>query len=115
MFDSFFIFAGTAIMIAGMIINIWSTLLIGVDIYYYKDLFLGKAIINFKKEGPYSLFSNPMYGPGQANGYGSALVCGSVAGLIFMFLNQVMMYIFYFVIEKPHIKRITAEVETAGS
>lgn len=102
------IFTVTGIMIAAsaFIINVWSTKLVGIDIYYYKDLFLGRKILDFKKEGPYKIFSNPMYGPGQGNGYGTALIYGSPAGLTGILLNQIMMYIFYFVIEKPHIKKI---------
>jgi protein-S-isoprenylcysteine O-methyltransferase Ste14 len=101
--------AGIIAVLAGLVVNVWSTLIVGIDVYYYKDLFLGKAVVDFKKEGPYSVFSNPMYGMGQANGYGYALIHGSAAGIVFIFLNQLMMYLFYFTIEKPHIKRLFAK------
>ena len=87
-FNTIFIMIGSVAVILGITTNIWSTLMIGIDIYYYKDLFLGKVIGEFKKSGPYSLFSNPMYSLGQANGYGSALIYGSVAGVLFILLNQ---------------------------
>jgi hypothetical protein len=104
--NTIFTAAGYTLALAGFIINIWSTYLVGIDIYYYKDLFVGRKITEFKNEGPYKIFSNPMYGPGQANGYGTALTYGSLAGVTGMLLNQVMMYIFFFLIEKPHIIRI---------
>ena len=101
-----FVLSGIIAIIVGITINVWSTLLIGVDVYYYKDLFLGKVDGELKKAGPYAILANPMYSLGQANGYGSALICGSVVGIIFILLNQIMMYIFYLTIERPHIKKI---------
>jgi len=107
--EYFFIAAGIASVLTGIVVNVWSTLIVGIDVYYYKDLFLGKAVVDFKKKGPYAIFSNPMYGMGQANGYGYALIYGSAAGVVFILLNQIMMYLFYFTIEKPHIKKIFAK------
>jgi hypothetical protein len=103
--------AGIALALSGLVINTWATYLVGVDIYYYKDLFVGRKISEFKNEGPYKIFSNPMYGPGQANGYGTALIYGSAAGITGMLMNQVMMYIFFYTIEKPHIIRILRKEE----
>ncbi|MGE5861009.1 MAG: PEMT/PEM2 family methyltransferase [Ignavibacteria bacterium] len=114
-FGSLFVAAGIIAVLTGMIVNVWSTLVVGIDVYYYKDLFLGKAVVDFKKEGPYSIFSNPMYGMGQANGYGYALIHGSAAGIAFIFLNQLMMYLFYLTIEKPHIKRLFAKNRNANN
>lgn len=110
-----FVAAGTAAVITGLVVNIWSTLVVGIDVYYYKDLFLGKAVVDFKKEGPYSIFSNPMYGIGQANGYGYALIYGSAAGVVFILLNQLMMYLFYHTIEKPYIKKLFADYRIANN
>ena len=106
--------AGILIFTIGMIVNTWSAVLIGIDIYYYKDLFLGKFISEFKKEGPYMLFRNPMYGIGQASGYGTALMYGSVIGIVAICLNQLMMYIFYLTIEKPHINRLFKQFPSEG-
>ncbi len=97
---------GIPIMVIGLVTNIWSALIVGIDIYYYKDLFLGRKIGEFRKEGPYNFLSNPMYSVGQAGGYGTAILSASVPGIIFIFLNQVLMYIFYLTFEKPHIEKI---------
>jgi hypothetical protein len=97
---------GFALVLVGFWVNTASTFVIGIDTYYYKDLFLKRAIVDFKIEGPYKYFSNPMYGIGQCSAYGASLLVGSVAGLVSTLLNQVMMYTFYYLIEKPHINSI---------
>ncbi len=99
-------FVGIPIILIGLITNIWSTVIVGIDVYYYKDLFLGRKIGDFKKEGPYNFLSNPMYSVGQASGYGTAIISASLPGVLVIFLNQILMYIFYLLFEKPHIKRI---------
>jgi len=101
---------GVILVLIGFWVNISAALVIGLDTYYYKDLFLKKAIVDFKIEGPYKYFANPMYGIGQCSGYGAALMLGSVEGIAATLLNQVMMYIFYFVIEKPHIANIVNKI-----
>jgi hypothetical protein len=90
-------------IITGFLINIWSAMLIGIDVYYYKDLFLGRPVCGIIKKGPYKYLSNPMYGVGQINSYGSALMCASAAGLFVIIMNQMMMFIFFCNVEKPHI------------
>ncbi len=100
------LFVGIPIILIGLVTNIWSALIIGIDVYYYKDLFLGRKVGEFSKEGPYNFLSNPMYSIGQASGYGTAILSASVPGIAFIFLNQVLMYIFYLTFEKPHIQKI---------
>jgi hypothetical protein len=90
---------------AGLLVNIWSAMLIGIDVYYYKDLFMGRPICDIIKKGPYKYLSNPMYGLGQSNGYGTALMCGSAVGLLVICMNQIMMFLFFYKVEKPHIIR----------
>lgn len=101
-----FVAGGMALSAVGFVVNLWGTLVIGVDVYYYKDLFLGRFLGDFKQEGPYRIFKNPMYGVGQCAAYGAALMSGSLAGVLATMLNQGMMYLFYFSIEKPHIMKM---------
>jgi protein-S-isoprenylcysteine O-methyltransferase Ste14 len=103
---------GFALMGLGTWVNVHATLIIGIDVYYYKDLFLRRALGEFKVEGPYKYFSNPMYGVGQLSAYGAALAVGSVAGLMVTLLNQISMYIFYFTVEKPHVDLELKKMET---
>lgn len=101
--------------IIGMIVNVWSFILIERGAYYYMDMFYGRFLTNFKKEGPYKWFANPMYGIGQIPSYGVALAAGSVSGILMSFLNQACAYIFYYAFEKPHIKRCIANTEKEKS
>jgi len=71
-----------ALAIFGMVINVWCFLLIERGAYYYMDMFYGRFLTDFKKEGPYKWFANPMYGVGQIPSYGVALAAGSVSGII---------------------------------
>lgn len=105
---------GVSLIFTGMVVNVWSALVIGIDAYYYKDLFVGRFLSDFKLSGPYRYFANPMYGIGQTNAYGSALLAGSIVGLAVTALNQICMYVFYYLIEKRHIERLTMGVSSAG-
>jgi Phospholipid methyltransferase len=102
-------------IIGASVVNIWATIIIGVDVYYYKDMFVGRAIGNFEVKGPFRYFSNPMYGIGQLSGYGLALLSGSLWGLLAAVLNQLTMYIFYFSCEKPHIERLFGKISLEHS
>jgi Phospholipid methyltransferase len=106
MYNDVIFICGWAMMIGATIINVWATMIIGIDVYYYKDMFVSRPLGNFEVKGPFRYFSNPMYGIGQFNGYGLALISGSLWGLLATLLNQVVMYIFYFLYEKPHIMRV---------
>lgn len=88
----------------GMLVNVWSFILIKRGAYYYMDMFYGRFLVDFQKSGPYKWFANPMYGVGQIPSYGVALAAGSFTGIIMSFLNQACAYIFYYAFEKPHIR-----------
>ena len=100
---------GWSMITVATVVNVWSTMIVGIDVYYYKDMFVNRAIGNFEMKGPFRYFSNPMYGIGQLNGYGLALLSESIWGILASVLNQVTIYIFYFLFEKPHIKRLFGE------
>lgn len=88
------------------VINVWATLIVGVDVYYYKDMFVRRPVGTFEMRGPFRYFSNPMYGIGQLSAYGAALLYGSLWGLLAAVANQVLMYVFYYAFELPHIRRL---------
>ncbi|TSA34984.1 MAG: hypothetical protein D4R64_10725 [Porphyromonadaceae bacterium] len=87
-------------------IKIWSAKVVSIDIYYWKDMFLGKKITEFVETGPYKFLSNPMYGIGQLQAYALAIWYGSEIGLLAALINQVLIFSFYFTVEKKFIKRI---------
>ena len=91
------------LFVFGLVVKIWSAYVVGIPIYYWKDMFLGKKICNFIETGPYKYFTNPMYGIGQIQVYAIAIYYGSMYGLLFAIINQILVFVFYFVVEKPFI------------
>lgn len=93
------------LLFSGLVVKIWSAYVVGVPIYYWKDMFVGRKISDFVVSGPYKYFSNPMYGIGQLQVYAIAIYYSSVYGLIFGAINQALVFLFYFTVEKPFIRR----------
>ena len=62
-------------------------------------MYYGRFLVEFKREGPYKWFKNPMYSIGQLPGYGMALAVGSLPELLLTFMNQVCYYLFYYIFE----------------
>jgi protein-S-isoprenylcysteine O-methyltransferase Ste14 len=103
-----------AIMVVfGFLVKIWSARAVSIDIYYWKDMFLGRRICNFVETGPYKYFNNPMYGVGQIQAYALAVWYGSMPGLIAVSLNQLLVFSFYFMVEKKFIERIYKNIPPA--
>jgi len=92
--------------ISGFAIKILAAKAVSIEIYYWKDMFLGRKMSDFVMTGPYKYFKNPMYGIGQIQAYATAIWYGSKYGLIAAFLNQVLIFSFYYMIEKKFIKRV---------
>ncbi|MBD1210115.1 MAG: hypothetical protein H9535_16905 [Ignavibacteria bacterium] len=90
----------------GLPAKTWATYIVGIDTYYYRDLFLRRPVGEFRVAGPYKVFRNPMYGVGHLHGYGSALVAASLLGLVLVAFNQACVWIFYWTVEKPHIEAV---------
>lgn len=100
------------IFCTGFIVKMWSAWVVGIDIYYWKDMFLGRKICEFVCCGPYRFLSNPMYGIGQLQGYAIAILNGSIPGLIVVMINQCLVFSFYFIMEKKFIKAVYIEPDT---
>lgn len=100
------------IFCTGFIVKMWSAWVVGIDIYYWKDMFLGRKICEFVCCGPYRFLSNPMYGIGQLQGYAIAMLNGSIPGLIVVLINQCLVFSFYFIMEKKFIKAVYLEPDT---
>ena len=93
------------LFLVGLVVKIWSAYVVGIPIYYWKDMFLGRKVSDFVVTGPYKYFSNPMYGIGQLQVYGIAIYYNSSYGLVFGAINQALVFLFYFAAEKPFIYR----------
>lgn len=90
----------------GLIVKVLSAHVASIDIYYWKDMFLGRKIRNFMVAGPYKYLNNPMYGVGQLQSYAIALWYGSLVGLFVALLNQCLIFSFFFLEEKKFITRV---------
>jgi protein-S-isoprenylcysteine O-methyltransferase Ste14 len=95
--------SGAALVALGVGVSVWATRIIGLDTYYYRDLFAGPRHVNLELRGPYALLANPIYGVGQLAAYGTALMLGSPLGILAAALNQVALYAFNVVVERPHL------------
>jgi hypothetical protein len=93
------------LFVVGLVVKIWSAYVVGIPIYYWKDMFLGRKVCDFVVTGPYKYFSNPMYGIGQLQVYAIAIYYNSIYGLVFGAINQALVFLFYFAAEKPFIYR----------
>lgn len=94
------------LFVTGFIVKVWAAKVVSIDIYYCKDMFLGRRISKFVVTGPYKYFNNPMYGIGQLQAYAVAIFYGSAYGLITAILNQCLIFSFYYMVEKKFIKRV---------
>lgn len=90
----------------GFLIKILAAKAVNIEIYYWKDMFLGRKISDFVVSGPYKYFKNPMYGLGQLQAYAMAIWYGSTYGLAAAFLNQALIFTFYYLVETEFIKRV---------
>lgn len=91
--------------ITGFAIKISAAKIVTIEIYYLKDMFVGRKISDFVETGPYKYLSNPMYGIGQLQAYATAIWYGSQYGLIAAILNQVLVFSFFYLVEWKFIKR----------
>ncbi|HVK96360.1 MAG TPA: methyltransferase [Flavisolibacter sp.] len=93
-------------VVIGFFIKTWAAKVVSVDIYYWKDMFLGRKISDFVVKGPYKFVKNPMYGLGLLQSYGVAIWYMSYQGLIVAVIYQLLIFSFYFIQEKQFIKRV---------
>lgn len=97
---------GVVLCVLGLGIKVWATWLVGLDVYYFKDLFLGRPVGPLVQTGPYRYFAHPMYGPGHLHAYGFALLAGSTAGLVAAAICQLSIYGFCLLVEGPFVQRL---------
>ncbi len=98
--------AGLVLFAAGLTVKLWATLTVGVDAYYFRDMFLGRPLAPACGGGPYRFLSNPMYSVGQLQGYGYALLYGSFPGLAAAATGHLLIYAFYFFAERPFVHSV---------
>jgi protein-S-isoprenylcysteine O-methyltransferase Ste14 len=104
--DSVMRTVAVVLFVTGWVVKIWATKVVGVDIYYWKDMFYGRKISPFVAEGPYKFINNPMYGIGQLQTYATALWYASLPGLAAALIYQLLVFSFYHFQEKKFIQKI---------
>jgi protein-S-isoprenylcysteine O-methyltransferase Ste14 len=97
--------AGVALFVVGLVVKLWATLTVGVDVYYFRDMFLGRPVAPICDGGPYRFLRNPMYSVGQLQGYGYALLYGSLPGFVAAGAGHLLIYAFYVMAERPFVRR----------
>lgn len=100
------------IIIIGTGIKMIAAVQLGIDGYYWKDLFLRKKTVHFQSNGIYKYFKHPMYGIGNISIYGLALYYNSFFILMIGLFYHTGLYLFYRFIEKPHMKTVFVEAQT---
>jgi protein-S-isoprenylcysteine O-methyltransferase Ste14 len=99
-----FLAAGVALFVVGLLVKLWATLTVGVDVYFFRDMFLGRPLAPACDGGPYRFMRNPMYSVGQLQGYGYALLFGSLPGVLAAATGHVLIYAFYLAAERPFVR-----------
>lgn len=99
-----FVTVGAALFALGLLVKLWATLTVGVDVYFFRDMFLGRPLAPASVCGPYRYLRNPMYSLGQMQGYGYALLFESIPGLIAAGAGHLLIYAFYLAAERPFVR-----------
>jgi protein-S-isoprenylcysteine O-methyltransferase Ste14 len=97
---------GAILAIVGLGVKLWAARTLGSDAYYWHNFFEPDAAIGPVSSGPYRFISSPMYTVGYLPTYGFALITRSFPGLIAGAFSQAAILTFYFVVEKPHFRRL---------
>jgi len=106
---------GLTLVVIGLGIKVWATAAVGIDTYYFKDLFTGRRSGPLVLRGPYRWSSNPMYGLGYLHAYGLAVLADSWLGLAAAALCQLGIYVFLIVVERPFLRRAYGPAVAVGT
>ena len=97
---------GGLLAILGAGTKLWAARTLGGDAYYWHNFFEPDEAIGHVTSGPYRFISSPMYTIGYLHTYGLALMLRSFPGLVAAVFSQVAILAFYFIVERPHFRRL---------
>ena len=98
--------AGAALTLVGVGTKVWAARTLGADAYYWRNFFEPGVSTAPASSGPYRFASNPMYTIGYLQTFGLALMLRSFPGIIAAGFSQAAILAFYFVVERPHFRRL---------
>lgn len=98
--------AGGILGVIGVGTKLWAARTLGGDAYYWHNFFDPDEAIGPVVSGPYRFISSPMYTIGYLHTYGLALMLRSFPGIIAAVFSQVAILAFYFIVERPHFRRL---------
>ena len=106
-------FSSIATLVVGFILaclgvgtKLWAAHTLGADAYYWHNFFEPEEAVGRVASGPYRFISSPMYTIGYLHTYGLALMLRSFPGLIAAVFSQAAILAFYFIVERPHFRRL---------
>jgi protein-S-isoprenylcysteine O-methyltransferase Ste14 len=96
---------GFLLVPVGVGATVWAARVVGLDAWYYRDLFTGSRSVSLESDGPYAFFPNPMYTLGPLAGYGLALLALSPLALFAAGVSQALLFAFNELVEQPRLRR----------
>jgi protein-S-isoprenylcysteine O-methyltransferase Ste14 len=94
--------AGVILVTIGIAAKVLAYRVIGDKGFYYYSFFCSDDEVRYVSKGIYRYFNNPMYGLGYLHAIGFPLVFRSDWGMIVALCDWAIIWIFYFVFERPH-------------
>jgi len=98
--------SGAVLASVGVGSKLWAARTLGGDAYYWHNFYEPDAAIGRVASGPYRFISSPMYTIGYLHTYGLALMLRSFPGFIAAVFSQAAILAFYFIVERPHFRRL---------
>lgn len=95
-------------------VKIWATLHLGLDSYFYRDMFLEQPGDAPVTSGPYAFFTDPMYSVGYCQVYAAPLFARSFEGLVVGVLMHASIWLFHLVVERPFVRKMYGGASDLG-
>ena len=103
---------GAGLGLASGGLKAWATFCLGVDGYYYADMFREQPSGQDPVEhGPYRWLSDPMYSLGYFPIYSGAILAQSGPGFMLALLSHLCIFLFNITVERRAFERIYGDIE----
>lgn len=102
---------GIVFIAVGILTKALAVHVVGFGPYFYEEIFTHNTKFTFTSRGIYKYIQHPMYTLGYLHGYGSCLLFNSKAAMGIMILSHILVYYFYFKVEKPYIQMVLRQTK----